>query len=514
MGNVTTRRTPSIPDLLALVLALTAVVLGSLVARHVFEDIPHLEDEAAYVWQAQAIAGGHLSLPTPTCPRCFLVPFVVDANGLRSGKYPPGWPVVLAFGEIIGARWLINPLLAGFSVWLIYRLGKKLLDERTALLAAFLTVTSPFFVMNSGTLLSHPWSLFLSAAFILAWLDVSSSCPTRPTWLPALCAGLSLGVLALTRPLTAVGVALPFAAHGAYLLLKGDQGLRRRLLAVAGAAAAVAALYLLWQFAVTGNALLNPYTLWWPYDTIGFGLAVGRQEGGYFPADAIPNLKVSLSFGNFDLFGWPGLSGIFLPFGLLAVLRKPRALLVSLVLPALVAAYMLYWIGSWLYGPRYYYEALISAVLLTAAGITWLAGRLAPPSAPGWQRWLSRLRFAGISGAVLFLVGANLLFYLPARVTGLTGLYGATRAQLDPFTTPSAAALSPALVIVHPQESWLEYGTLLALSTPYLNTPFIFIRSRGPENDQTVINLYPDRSVWHYYPDTPYKFYTAPRPEE
>ncbi len=37
---------------------------------------------------------------------------VVDANGYRFGKYPLGFPVVLALGETFKIRWLVNPILA------------------------------------------------------------------------------------------------------------------------------------------------------------------------------------------------------------------------------------------------------------------------------------------------------------------------------------------------------------------------------------------------------------------
>ncbi|MGC8780483.1 MAG: PQQ-binding-like beta-propeller repeat protein [Anaerolineae bacterium] len=92
----------------------------------------------AYTWQARLIARGFtLTTPTPPCPTCFLVPFVVDAHGQRSSKYPPAWSVVLALGERMNARAWVNPFLAGLSVWLIYRLGKRLAGAPVGVLAAF-----------------------------------------------------------------------------------------------------------------------------------------------------------------------------------------------------------------------------------------------------------------------------------------------------------------------------------------------------------------------------------------
>ena len=147
-------------DRIALVLSLLAVVAAFLVADRIFENIAHLEDEIAYLWQAQAIAHGDLTLPSPPHPHSFLVPFVVDYKGLRFGKYPLGWPVLLGVGVRLGVRNLVNPLLAGLGVWLTYRLGKKIFGETVGLLAAGLTLTSPFFLVNSGSLLSHPAAAF------------------------------------------------------------------------------------------------------------------------------------------------------------------------------------------------------------------------------------------------------------------------------------------------------------------------------------------------------------------
>jgi hypothetical protein len=368
--------------------------------------------------------------------------------------------------------------------------------------------------MNAGTLLAHPLSLFLTAAFTLSWLDTFDPGRKAPRWVTALTAALCLGLLALTRPLSAVAVGLPFALHGVYLLLKGDAAARKTVLGIGALAVLIGGSLFAWQYAVTGNALRNPYVLWWPYDTIGFGPNVGRQPGGYWPAEAIPNLKFSLFYGSYDLFGWPGISWLFLPFGLFALLRRPRALMAAAVAPSVILAYCLYWIGSWLFGPRYYYEGLLGAVLLSAAGIRWLAGSLLPPTAPEGKRWLARLRLALTAGVVLFLLAGNGLYYLPQRLGALRGLYNVSRTHLLPFQTQSALALTPALVIVHPLENWIEYGRLLELSSPYMDTPFVFTFNRGAREDAQVIAMFPDRKILHYYAHTPYVFYTAPLPSE
>jgi hypothetical protein len=498
-------------DRLALLLALIGFLASTLIAERVFEGIPHLEDEMAYVWEARVISHGYLDLPSPACPRCFLVPFVVDFHGLRFGKYPIGWPVVMALGILLGARQLVNPLLAGFTVWLIYLLVKKVLDEKTALLAAFLTVVSPFFLMNSASLLAHPLGLMLSASLALTWLDTFDPHTRLPRWLTATVAGLSTGVMMLTRPLTAVGVALPFAIHGIILLIKGDRKTRLWVLYIGILSAALVSVYFLWQLAVTGDLWKNPYQLWWIYDTIGFGPGVGLNQGGHSLHFAISNANYSLWVGSRDLYGWIGISYLFIPFGLIAILRNRRAWLVSSVIASLVAAYGLYWVAAWTYGPRYYFEALYSPVLLSAAGIRWLAGRRVGQLQAATWNWFSRLRLGITSLIVTFLVTCSLIFYIPMRIGGMTGLYDVNYSRIRPFLTAQAQGLTPALVVIHPDQNWIEYGNLLDITSPFNDSPFIFIYNRGKLFNAWAISSLPDRKVWYYYMDTPGVFYTAPR---
>ena len=74
------------PDRIALLLSLLAVLASYLIAVRIYEGMAHIEDEAAYVWQSQAIAKGRLTLPSAPHPKSFLVPFVGEYEGQRFGK--------------------------------------------------------------------------------------------------------------------------------------------------------------------------------------------------------------------------------------------------------------------------------------------------------------------------------------------------------------------------------------------------------------------------------------------
>ena len=279
----------------------------------------------------------------------------------------------------------------------------------------------------------------------------------------------------------------------------------------------MASLHFVWQYAFTGDPLLNPYTLWWEYDKVGFGSGVGRKTEGHSIHQAWINTRQSLRIGLFDLFGWWSFSWIFLPFGLLALLRDRnwRGLLVISVFPCLVILYLAYWIGATLFGPRYFYEGLFSLTLLSGVGIAFLAGW---PTKPGinWRHYdgWRRVRSLAVVALIALLVLFNLMYYAPVRLKGMHGLYGVERAHIDPFLHPKAQKYSPALVIVHPSKKWIEYGTLIELQNPFLDTPFVFVISRSAEINANVADSFPDRHIYHYYQDEPYTLYTAPRPKK
>jgi len=504
---------PRLCDGLALLLSLVGFLTAAWVTWHIFDAVPHLEDEIAYVWQANLLTEGRLSLPSPEYPSSFLVPFVVDHDGLRFGKYPPGWPAVLSLGVLLGLRAWINPLLAGAGVWLTYRLGRRAFNRGIGLLAAALTVTSPFFMMNSGSLLSHSLGLVLAAGFAWAWLDAFGSHPGRRLWLPTIVASLLLVALILTRPMTAAGVALPFALHGLVRLIRGNWEQRRRLLVVALAGLFGVGLYLLWQYSLTGDPLLNPYTLWWPYDQVGFGPGVGVTESGHTLLQALQNARVSLVAGCADLFGWGMFSYLFLPFGLWAARRNSSALLLGSVFLGLVGVYLAYWIGARLSGPRYYYEGLFSLTIFSAAGIAWLAGWPLGASSPrpavhGWRK----LRPLVIACLVVALVAGNLILYTPTRLGTMVNLYDISASDQQPFLQPEVQALAPALIIVI-VDPWMEYGALLDLENPDLSSPLIFAWATNPDQEVNLVRSFPERAVYYYYPERqPFELLSEPIP--
>jgi 4-amino-4-deoxy-L-arabinose transferase-like glycosyltransferase len=418
----------------------------------------------------------------------------------------------LAVSIRVGLRNLLNPILAGLAGWFTYKLGKKFFDELSGLIALILIGSSPFLYLQSGTLLSHLWSLLLTSAFVLFWIDLIDDQEVSGKRIKTIICGLCLGMLGLTRPLTMVAVTLPFFIHGIILLIRGRKEQRKTILLVGLISLITLSLHFVWQWAATGDFRTNLYTLWWDYDRIGFGVGFGVTPEGHSLSKARVNTLHSLKTGMSDLFGWGKLSWIFLPFGLWAVNKSRKALLLWGLIFSLVILYSFYWIGSWLLGPRYYFECLSALSILSAAGISYLAGWWDSSRLKTEITLIQRSRPLVIFGLLCLLIFGNFYYYLPARLDSLKGLYGITRENLSIFNLPELDPYKPALVIVD-SEFWMGYANLLELQSPSLDSPLIFAWSTGRRKDQALAEVYQNqRNVLYYYPDLdPEHIYTHPQ---
>jgi 4-amino-4-deoxy-L-arabinose transferase-like glycosyltransferase len=487
------------------ILALLACSLAVVVAWGVTERLPHLEDEIAYLFQARTFARGALWAPVPDDTSAFFTPFVLNLNGKRVGKYTIGWPLVLALGELFGAGWLVNPVLGGLMVAVVYAIARDLYDRETGVIAGVLAATSPFYLIQSSTYMSHAaaclWTTLLMWTFLR--VDVARDGGRSGQGWAGL-AGFALGMLALTRLLTAVAVGLPFAFVLIVRALRRPRefpALVRSYWPLVLLASLVAGLQPLYLYVVTGNPTTNLYTMVWAYDRVGFGPEFGRF--GHTPHDAIFTTSRDLKLWASELFGWRYASWVPLIPGLVAGVREARphrrAWPFILVAPfvMLVAVYMAYWIGSRLYGPRYYYEGHAGLAVVAALGLRamaqFLAGsyaRLRGKQGDGRAR-PALLRYLLLVG----LLALSLTTYLPRRMPEWHGLYGITRAPLDKLE--KIRQTERVLVLVR-SGHWREYAPFFFLNSPWYDDPVVAAHDNSPNRSQALMGLYAGREIWFY----------------
>jgi len=298
----------------AMLLASFAFFMSGLVSDRVFERMPHLEDEIAYLYQARVFARGNIVLESPEPASAYWMPFIVDSQetGNRFSKYTPGWSALLAIGVAMGQAWIVNAILAALAVALVYRLGREVFNPDIAVIAATLTAFSPAALLLNGSLMSHSSGLFFTMLFMYAYWRLEKG---KRAHIWGAVAGLSLGILAATRPLTTLGIGLPFIAWSGVRLLmtildqKDEKPLIPRtwnmltpLLVLSAFTLLLAASIPAYSWVATGDPGQNLYELVWDYDKIGFGNGHGRNFHRIQKAFSHANFDLSLTAA--DLFGW------------------------------------------------------------------------------------------------------------------------------------------------------------------------------------------------------------------
>src|SRR5687768_4254104 len=324
-------------------IAATAVCLG------VLDGIPRVQDDVAYLFQGRIFALFRSWVPTPPGHEFFQLTFIHMYEGRWFGKYPPGYPLLLAPGLWAGVPWLINSLAAGASLALAYATGLRIYGRHVAAWAGLLGLVSPWVLFMSGSYMAHPTAMMWVALFLYSLVRLHEM-HRAEAW--AILAGLSIGMAFITRQWSALGIGLGVAIWAmADLITRRDGKLklfRAYMLILIGFVAPL--LFLLYENRqLTGEWLRLAQDLFGSYDRPGFGPGHGDAEG-HTPALGIFNTLLHLRSLATMFNGWPApLALAPLALGLFVWLGDNRRryvkwdVLLWLCLSGLVGAYFLYW---------------------------------------------------------------------------------------------------------------------------------------------------------------------------
>jgi hypothetical protein len=350
------------PRVFALVAGIVVAALAVAVGYIAFGLRPVSADELAQLWQARLLASGHLAARTPAHPEFFSTIMTVDAGGRWVTQVPVGGAAVLALGLVMGAAWLVNPLLTGLAAVAFYRFVAATDGEPTARYATVLFALSPFVLLMGGSEMNH--------ALVLA--AVTTALAALPRWMravdarrPAMLIGLALGVAATSRPYDAVIIGIPIAVFQ-LLTLRRRPSLWRTLPWQFVAGLVPIALLLAANWKTTGSPLLFGYDLLnGPEHRPGFHLSPLWMD--HTPERGLRMASGYLMVLNVALLAWPVPAVLLMATTLLLQRRATRwDVLLLGILGALVVGYGAYWAESYFAGPRFLYGAVPLFILLVA----------------------------------------------------------------------------------------------------------------------------------------------------
>lgn len=188
---------------------------------------PRIIDATMYFLQGRALSHGDFAW-TPLEPSAsFRGRFLIYREGpdgaSLGGIFPPGYPLLLAFGFMLGSPMLVGPLLAGALVLATYYLARALAEEThphlaepIARSAALLSVLCAALRYHTADTMSHGASA-LGVTIALTCAVRARRPPTRATYEQpapfdggrgeALLAGVAIGYVFATRPASALAIA-------------------------------------------------------------------------------------------------------------------------------------------------------------------------------------------------------------------------------------------------------------------------------------------------------------------
>lgn len=453
-----------------LLLSLGLIAAVSLVRHFALCGAPITTDEGSYVFQAYNFMDGRIARRPPPYPDIFFHRMIImDEKAGWLSRYPPGHPLWLLPGCLIGAPYVMVALAAALSLWLIARTALILGSRPAQAAAAAMLLLSPFYLFTHGTLLSHTSGLLAVSILLYGFVRWQETDSVRHAAL----AGFGWGWLWLNRTYTATWMAVPFALYALLRLF-----IRRRektawhgTLVFAGVCAIGFAAIFLYNHISVGDFRTMTYLYYDPTDTVGFGTQHTLDRGLHHLRSNVALLdRWLLGFrGSLALAVLVALVGWRLPW-------TPLFLLTSVLVWG--AHVFFYYPGPHEIGPGYYAETLPCLVLSAAIGVKRLYCRLQGcPVLRIGARVAVPVALAGVSIPFMFREGKALR---------------TEQVELGEAMRVIAGAPRHALIFVEPHRHSLpRHGPIIFNPRGLKSRPLVL---RSVDNfDPKVARLFPDR---------------------
>ena len=267
-------------------------------AAHYLRGGPRIIDATAYVLQAKALAHGHLTWPAPFPSASARGRFLLDEGNRLAGIFPPGWPLLLSFGFLLGSQMLVGIALAAGLVLATYALAFQLSrDDKAARLAAALSVVCAVLRYHTADPMAHAASALAITLALTAALRARDGAAPRVFAFAGACIGY---VRCCTRPFSAVPILLVVM----WVLRAAP---RRHLVTLLVGILPGAVLMLVAQHAVTGSFLASTQRAYYAVSDgppgcfrYGFGSGIGclHEHGDFVQARLAHGFGVWAALGT------------------------------------------------------------------------------------------------------------------------------------------------------------------------------------------------------------------------
>jgi 4-amino-4-deoxy-L-arabinose transferase-like glycosyltransferase len=445
-------------------------------------------DEYAYIFQSRVLLEGRAAMPAAPMWEFLENGFVVTRQGRWFGQYPPGHPLLLVPGLLVGVPRLMPILLCVCNVLLIGTILRRVVGRNWALVGVFLLGTSPLFLLTGSTLLSHSTAAFALGLAVLGSLVVWDR--DSPWW--GALAGLGIGLAVITRPWTGVTLGIFPGLMLVWAVLR--RGRRLALLPALLVFLFCCTFFLVYNAQVTGDPFTTGYeALRGPGEKeFGFGTIFSGAHI-HTPAQGFENAGMLALRFVFWSCGWSMVLALcvlaFVPGGKagradrrpIFLTERKVALWAVLMLVVGFLSYVPYWAtGVNDTGPVKTYELLLPFIVLIVLG-----------ARRGVQKW--GLGAIGAFFLASFLC-ATVVFWPPQ----LVHVRHVSDRVAEPLRLAESEASQPALIFVsgiqrRPSGSWVYSWPA---PRPDLSDRILYVRDVGPSRNSAYWRLHPERHAY------------------
>lgn len=252
---------------------------------------PSIHDEFSYLMAADTFARGRLTNPTHPLWRHFET-FHVLQHPTRQSKYPPAQALFLAAGQVLTGRPIVGVWISlSLACMALYWCLCGWVPRRWAFYGGLLPCFRFGSWMHAST---YDWAYWATtywggaAALLGASLVLGATVRLirgKDTWLASALFGLGLGVLATSRPLEGLTLAVPVSLLLAAVLLRrgGVRLLFQRLIPAAAVCVVLLSALGYYHWRITGSPFTMPYHVYTEgYDVVPvFRYQADRPEPEY-----------------------------------------------------------------------------------------------------------------------------------------------------------------------------------------------------------------------------------------
>lgn len=359
-----------------IIIAMISFLTVMAINHFIFPYYSNNHDEGVYIFQAKMLAEGKIYLNSDEYSDFFNTWFFINDDNKLYSRYTPVHSLIICVFILLGNMGLTIGVMAGLNIIFLYFIAKEIYDKDTAKIVSIICLSSPLFLIISSTYLSYTSSFLFGMIFIYYFIKSTKNDNRKYPMV----AGIFLGVLFFDRPYDAILIGIPFIGYIIYRTVVGrDKKNFTNLYLICLSFLPIFLIVLSYNYVLTGNPFLFPFSKYEPLDTLGFGI---KTVSPYSPIylytidEAIESTKIFLYQ---LLFNWTAVGIFFICFSLFAILFRKRLrlsiyrlsiyekLLLMMFLSGVMGNFLfwgIYHTLKWenainMFGPIYYFNLLL-----------------------------------------------------------------------------------------------------------------------------------------------------------